>query len=205
MRRESRATLIRRRYAPAAGAQFQLDGQSSDLAVLHGRVPRAAALASKQLLLQSLKDGSLQIIDARSEAEHCGTAALGNKRAGAIPGAVNLDWVDLLDPKTQRFKSAAELRQIFAAAGIDLARPAAAHCQSGGRASAMVFALELMGAKEARNYYRSWAEWSSAADTPVVAGKPRAAREAKEAPPKKRPATLARRFATSKAFSTAPP
>jgi 3-mercaptopyruvate sulfurtransferase SseA len=32
----------------------------------------------------------------------------------------------------------------------------------------MAFALELMGAKDVRNYYRSWAEWGNAEDTPVV-------------------------------------
>ena len=31
----------------------------------------------------------------------------------------------------------------------------------------MVFGMELMGAKEVSNYYRSWAEWGNAEDTPV--------------------------------------
>ena len=32
----------------------------------------------------------------------------------------------------------------------------------------MAFALELIGAKDVRNYYRSWSEWGNADDTPVV-------------------------------------
>jgi 3-mercaptopyruvate sulfurtransferase SseA len=32
----------------------------------------------------------------------------------------------------------------------------------------MAFALELMGGKDVRNYYRSWAEWGNDPDTPVV-------------------------------------
>ena len=36
-----------------------------------------------------------------------------------------------------------------------------------GRAAVLAFALELMGAPEVRNYYRSWAEWGNAEDTPV--------------------------------------
>jgi thiosulfate/3-mercaptopyruvate sulfurtransferase len=135
--------------------------------------PRAARLATKGLLLESLKSGSLQIVDARSEGEFCGTVKLNNKRSGAIPGALHLDWIDLLDAETHRFKAAAELEKVFAAAGIDIKKPTAAHCQSGGRSSVMVFALELMGAEEPRNYYASWAEWSSAAETPVVDGKPK--------------------------------
>jgi thiosulfate/3-mercaptopyruvate sulfurtransferase len=60
------------------------------------------------------------------------------------------------------------LAKLFKDAGIDLARPAVTHCQSGGRASVTVFALELMGAGDVRNYYRSWAEWGNDPDTPIV-------------------------------------
>jgi thiosulfate/3-mercaptopyruvate sulfurtransferase len=140
--------------------------------------PRGTRLATKEQLLRSLRDGSvggktLQIVDARSEREFCGLERMRNKRAGAIPGAKQLEWIDLIDNRTHRFKSAAELRQIFASAGIALDRPTATHCQSGGRSSVMAFGLELMGVKDVSNYYPSWAEWSSAEDTPVVAGKPR--------------------------------
>jgi thiosulfate/3-mercaptopyruvate sulfurtransferase len=41
------------------------------------------------------------------------------------------------------------------------------YCQSGGRAAVLAFGLELMGAKDVRNYYKSWAEWGNAPDTPV--------------------------------------
>jgi thiosulfate/3-mercaptopyruvate sulfurtransferase len=36
------------------------------------------------------------------------------------------------------------------------------------RAAVLAFALELMGGKEIRNYYRSWSEWGNAEDTPIV-------------------------------------
>ncbi len=134
---------------------------------------RPERLATKDLLLKSLGGGKLQIVDARSEREFCGFDKMRNKRGGAIPGARQLEWVDLIDTKTQRFKSAAELRQVFASAGIALDRPTATHCQSGGRSSVMAFGLELMGSKNVSNYYASWAEWSSATDTPVIKGKPR--------------------------------
>lgn len=140
---------------------------------------RGERLATKKGLLEALGNSAsrLQIIDSRSEAEHCGTEKFSNRRGGSIPGARHLDWVDLLEKETHRFKTAAELQQLFAAAGIDLARPTAAHCQSGGRASVTAFALELLGAKEVSNYHASWAEWGNADDTPVVPGTPRAARD----------------------------
>src|SRR5262245_38189192 len=70
--------------------------------------PNAALFADKSKVLGVLEAKSMQIIDARSEAEHCGDSKLKNKKAGAIPGALHLEWSDALDPKTQQFKSPAE-------------------------------------------------------------------------------------------------
>jgi thiosulfate/3-mercaptopyruvate sulfurtransferase len=134
---------------------------------------RTDRLATKQKLLNSLKDKSLQIVDARSEGEFCGTEKAKNKRAGAIPGAKHLEWIELLDKETQRFKTASEISKLFADAGIDLKEKTATHCQSGGRASVMAFGMELMGAKDVSNYYRSWSEWGNSDDTPIVPGNPK--------------------------------
>lgn len=124
-------------------------------------------LATKGQLLDELPQKTWQIVDARSKDEFCGKLEMA-KRSGAIPGAVHLEWSDLIDSKTQRFKSAAELARIFKEAGVDLSKPTVTHCQSGGRSSVMAFAMELMGARSVRNYYRSWAEWGNADDTPIV-------------------------------------
>lgn len=129
--------------------------------------PRAETLATKRWLLEKLPEHQWQIVDARSRGEFCGEEKLA-RRSGAMPGAIHLEWSDLLDPRTHRFKSADELQRLFREAGIDLKRPAVTHCQSGGRSSLMAFGLELMGVKDVRNYYRSWQEWGNADDTPVV-------------------------------------
>jgi thiosulfate/3-mercaptopyruvate sulfurtransferase len=129
-------------------------------------------LATKKQLLDGLKGKPPQLVDARSTGEYCGTEETA-KRNGAIPGAVHLEWSDTLDPKTGRFKSAVELTKLFKEAGIDPAKPAVTYCQSGGRAAVLAFALELMGGKEVRNYYRSWSEWGNAEDTPIVKPMPK--------------------------------
>lgn len=107
-----------------------------------------------------------QIIDARTVGEHCGETKSA-KRAGSIPQAKHLEWVDLIEAKSGRFKSNAEISKLFAAAGIDPKQPATTYCQSGGRASVMAFAYELVTGKPARNYYRSWSEWGNDPTTPV--------------------------------------
>ncbi len=125
------------------------------------------------LSLLENKPNFLQIVDARSEAEYCGTEVMKNKRGGALPGAKLLEWTDLIDDATHRFKSPEELKKLFAEAGIDPSKPTATHCQSGGRASVMAFGLELMGAKDVQNYYKGWSEWGNRSDTPITQPKPK--------------------------------
>jgi thiosulfate/3-mercaptopyruvate sulfurtransferase len=125
-------------------------------------------LATKATLLEDLTSKSRQIVDTRSFGEFCGDRKLSNHRGGAMPGAVHLEWSDLMDSGTQRFKTADELSRLFQMAGIDAERPLATHCQSGGRSSVTAFVLELMGADDVQNYYRGWSEWGNAEDTPIV-------------------------------------
>jgi thiosulfate/3-mercaptopyruvate sulfurtransferase len=143
-------------------------GEAVATAVAFEPRSRPARLATKEQLLKSLDGGALQVVDARSAKEFCGEERLTNKRAGAIPGARNLEWSELIDKETHRFKPAAELRRLFERAGVGLDRPTATYCQSGGRAAVLAFGLELMGARQVSNYYPSWAEWGNAEDTPVV-------------------------------------
>jgi len=130
--------------------------------------PRTGRLTKIDQILDSLATHSLQVVDARSDDEFCGIDIKENARGGAIPAAKHLTWTDLLESETDKFKAAAELKRLLDEAGIDLDQPTASHCQSGGRASVMALALELMGAKDIRNYYRGWSEWGNREDTPIV-------------------------------------
>jgi thiosulfate/3-mercaptopyruvate sulfurtransferase len=156
----------------AAGGKVQKD-EVAPKAVTARLKAHPELLATKEQLLGWLKGRSgPQVLDARSLGEYCGTAAKA-KRGGAIPGAKHLEWSDTIDPKTGKFKSAAELGKLLEEAGIDPARPAVTYCQSGGRAAVLAFVLELMGGKEVRNYYRSWSEWGNDPKTPIVKPKPK--------------------------------
>lgn len=124
-------------------------------------------LADKSDVLEILKQGDVQIVDTRSKDEYCGVDPMSNQRGGAIPGAMHLEWKDLIDSKTDRFKPARELTVLFEEAGIDPKKPVATHCQSGGRASVMAFALELMGGDQVSNYYRGWSEWGNHEELPI--------------------------------------
>ncbi len=59
------------------------------------------------------------IWDVRSTGEYVGTdTTRGNKRQGHIPGAIHLEWNNLMDKQTHRFKPATEMRRILEEHGI---------------------------------------------------------------------------------------
>jgi thiosulfate/3-mercaptopyruvate sulfurtransferase len=147
-------------------------GANHPRALAPNLAPQANRLATKDQIKEALRGKRPQILDARSTAEYCGSLQTARK-GGAIPGAVHLEWTDTLDRKTGRFKIAAELAKLFQQAGVDVNRPATTYCQSGGRAAVLAFVLELMGSRDVRNYYRSWAEWGNAGDTPIERPKTR--------------------------------
>lgn len=126
----------------------------------------ASRLADKKHVLAVLKDGAAACVDARTADEFTGDKALA-KRGGHIPGATHLEWVELLDPKTDKFLPPADLLKLVKKRNIDLDKPQVTYCQGGGRAAVLAFGLELAGAKSVRNYYPSWGEWGNDPDTPV--------------------------------------
>lgn len=108
------------------------------------------------------------IVDARTEGEYTGASVKkGNPRGGHVPDAIHLNWEDLKRPDG-RFKSPARLKKMFEAAGLEPGKTVVTYCQSGGRAAAEAFALELAGFEHVKNYYCSFQQWSADADTPVI-------------------------------------
>lgn len=131
----------------------------------HDWKPETARLADKKHVLEQLKAGTI-CVDARTKDEFTGEKALA-KKGGRIPGAAHLEWVELLDPKTDKFLPPADLVKLVKDRKIDLDKPQITYCQGGGRAAVVAFGLELAGAKNVRNYYASWGEWGNDPDAPV--------------------------------------
>ena len=122
------------------------------------------------------------LVDVRSPAEFNGEllapAALpqeGAQRAGHVPGAANIPWAAAVN-EDGTFKSADELRDLYAAKGITGDKDVIAYCRIGERSSHTWFVLhELLGFERVRNYDGSWTEYGSLVGVPIEKSLPVAA------------------------------
>lgn len=56
--------------------------------------------------------------DVRSDGEYDGSNSRGNQRVGHVPGAAHLEWFNVMDRETQRFRPAGEIRRMLTEKGI---------------------------------------------------------------------------------------
>ncbi|KAK8104147.1 uncharacterized protein PG998_011180 [Apiospora kogelbergensis] len=113
------------------------------------------------------KEGAegVQILDARPEGRFNGTAPEPREglSSGHMPGAINIPFGDVLDPKTKAFLPVDQLKKLFQSKGVDPAKPIISSCGSGVTAVVIDTALEQAnyGTPEKRKVYDgSWTEWA---------------------------------------------
>ena len=130
-----------------------------------------AQVRSKADMLANLSSRAEQVLDARGADRVYGSGIdpVHGGPNGRIPGALNLPFNQLLDADGT-YKSPEELRAAFIAAGIDLDAPVTATCGSGVTASVLVFAMHLLGKRDAALYDGSWSEWGADPVTPKAQG-----------------------------------
>lgn len=127
---------------------------------------------AREQILENIHTRLEQVLDARSRERFEGRVAepWPGRRSGRIPGSLNLDHTTLVNAADGSLKSAAELRTLFVAAGVDLDKPIVTSCGSGITASVLAFALHLLGSKQAAVYDGSWAEWGLRGELPIATG-----------------------------------
>jgi len=113
-----------------------------------------------------------QVLDARSAGRFKGVDPEPRQglRGGHMPGAINLPYTDLLDPKDKTVLPADRLGSAFAAAGVDMKGPIVTSCGSGITACVLALGLYLLGRDDVAVYDGSWTEWGGRSDTPVATG-----------------------------------
>jgi thiosulfate/3-mercaptopyruvate sulfurtransferase len=136
--------------------------EPGDVMLLGGGMPvlsidEAAALPSTGVLL-----------DARAGERYRGEAEPVDPRAGHVPGAVSAPTTENLTPDGT-FRPAAELRDRFAALGVQPGTTVGVYCGSGVTAAHEVAALAAVGVESAL-WPGSWSRWSADPARPVATG-----------------------------------
>ncbi|MEM8724406.1 MAG: sulfurtransferase [Pseudomonadota bacterium] len=131
----------------------------------------ATRVRTKANLIANIDTQAEQVLDARGADRVFGAGIdpVHGGENGRIPGSLNLPFGQVYN-EDGTFKSPADLRAAFEAAGVDLKRPVVTSCGSGVTASVLLFALHLIGKHDTALYDGSWMEWSADPDTPKVQG-----------------------------------
>lgn len=88
-------------------------------------------------------------------------------RAGHVPGAVNVPWGKAVNEADGTFKSAEELKKLYAGVGVDGSKPVITYCRIGERSSHTWFALSKILGYQVKNYDGSWTEYGNSVGAPI--------------------------------------
>jgi len=122
------------------------------------------------------KEKSAGLVDVRSPQEYSGEILAPPglpetcQRGGHIPTARSIPWGKACNDDGT-FKTADELKALYAGEGIDGSKPVIAYCRIGERSSHTWFVLKyLLGFQNVTNYDGSWTEWGNLVGAPVEKG-----------------------------------
>lgn len=130
-------------------------------------------------MLRAIDDPRIIKLDVRDRDEWLGRSSSPYgvdycPRKGRIPGAVWLEWYDVMERGVvvPRFRSPDEILAACDEVGIRPDDTIYAYCFKGSRAALVLVALRLVGFRDVRNYFASWNEWSRDPALPIESGFP---------------------------------
>ena len=123
-----------------------------------------APIAEIPDVLAAINDPQQVVWDARSPEEYAGLRQAA-ARVGHIPGAINLDWLELQN-RNDHFRIVDDPGALLAAKGISGKAGIITHCQTHHR-SGLTYMLGRLLGLPIRAYHGSWSEWGNRDDTPI--------------------------------------
>ena len=149
----------------AAGGPLTRDPPSHPPAIFTPR-PDPTRLVDRAEVLARLGAPDRVLVDARAAERYRGEVEPIDRRAGHIPGAINLPFGGNLSGG--RFLDREALRRRFAP--LEGAGEVVVYCGSGVTACHDLLAMAEAGLPPGRLYAGSWSDWSSYDDAPVATG-----------------------------------
>ncbi|WP_181685086.1 sulfurtransferase [Halorhabdus salina] len=116
--------------------------------------PSETPLVDREAVVTAL-DTDAVIVDTREPGEY---------EAGHIPGAVQLDWRDLVDDDTRAIKPDDEIETILEAKGITPEKRIVLYCNTARRISHTYVVLRHLGYRDLAFYEGSLTEWEAAGE-----------------------------------------
>jgi thiosulfate/3-mercaptopyruvate sulfurtransferase len=126
-------------------------------------------MVDKSQVLAAIGDSGVCTVNALLPQQHEGSGGNSYGRPGRIAGSVNLPAAHLVDPATNVFLPAEELRKRFAAVGA-LDKQVITYCGGGIAASADALALVMLGHTDVKLYDASLSEWAIDPTLPMETG-----------------------------------
>lgn len=121
-------------------------------------------------IMAQLGTDDFAIWDARSLEEHTGERAV-SQRGGRIPGAIWMEWFDVMDrTRHLRLKDLDDLQAELIRRGLGPDKDIVTHCQSHHRSGLTYLVARLLNYPRIRAYDGSWSEWGNDAALPVESG-----------------------------------
>jgi len=129
---------------------------------------RRATLAEVEQAVKE-REGGPALLDTRGPKSFAGEEKSSlAKRAGRLPGAVNLETAQAYDPATNRLRPLPELEQLFASVPEGAV---VTYCNTGQLASTGWFVLsEVLGRQDVSMYDGSMSQWTQDESRPVEVG-----------------------------------
>ena len=152
----------------AAGGSLETGFCESPRSVYQARfIEPPTAVADQAYILARLGQPDLALLDTRTPAEFAGLDVRA-ARGGHIPGAVNLNWTDAMDPQRQlRLQPDPVLRKLLERRGVTPDKEVIVYCQTHHRSAHTYWVLRYLGYPRVRGYPGAWSEWGNTPDLPV--------------------------------------
>jgi thiosulfate/3-mercaptopyruvate sulfurtransferase len=123
-------------------------------------------VATVEDVKRSIENHTSQLIDSREEIRFLGVEEPIDKKAGHIPGAINLFWKDVLN--SSKWKNRNELEAHFSTICKD--KEVIVYCGSGVTACPNVLALNEIAFNNVKLYAGSWSDWISYSENQITVG-----------------------------------